>query len=66
MALEDVAPDQAGIRPRLARASGPVRDFVIAEESARGLSGLVSLVGIESPGLTAALSIAAEVVSLLS
>ena len=38
-----------------------VRDFVIAEESSRGLPGLVNLVGIDSPGLTSALSIAEEV-----
>jgi L-2-hydroxyglutarate oxidase LhgO len=34
---------------------------VIAEESARGLPGLVNLVGIESPRLTAALAIAEDV-----
>ena len=41
------------------------RDFVIAEESARGLPGLVNLVGIESPGLTSTLAIAEEVDRLL-
>ena len=38
---------------------------MIADESARGLPGLVSLVGIESPGLTSALAIAEEVDRLL-
>ena len=41
-----------------------MRDFVIADESARGLPGLVNLVGIESPGLTSCLAIADEVARL--
>ena len=48
------------------RRAQPFRDFVIAEESARGLPGLVNLVGIESPGLTAALAIAERVAGLLA
>lgn len=64
---DDLLPDQSGIRPKLARPrhawtpGEPARDFVLAEESARGLPGLVSLVGIESPGLTSSLEIAREV-----
>lgn len=58
---ELVEPDQAGIRPKLSRPGEPFRDFVIAEESARGLPGLVNLIGIESPGLTCALELAHEV-----
>lgn len=54
---EDLAPDQSGIRPKLQGPGEPVRDFVIAEESSRGLPGWVNLVGIESPGLTCALEI---------
>jgi L-2-hydroxyglutarate oxidase LhgO len=61
----DLAPDLAGIRPKLSRAGELPRDFVIAEESARGLAGWVNLVGIESPGLTCALEIAAMVEGLL-
>ncbi len=64
--LDDLTPDQAGIRPKLLRPGGAVADFVIAEESARGLPGLVSLIGIESPGLTSALEIAREVDARLS
>jgi L-2-hydroxyglutarate oxidase LhgO len=55
---EDLSPDQAGIRPKLYREGEPFRDFVIREESDRGLPGLVNLIGIESPGLTACLAIA--------
>ncbi|MBW2984741.1 NAD(P)/FAD-dependent oxidoreductase [Candidatus Woesearchaeota archaeon] len=50
---DDLQPDQAGIRPKLFGPGQPKRDFVIREESARGLPGLINLIGIESPGLTA-------------
>ncbi|MBI4548515.1 MAG: NAD(P)/FAD-dependent oxidoreductase [Ignavibacteriae bacterium] len=59
--LEDLSPDQVGIRPKLQGPNDPIRDFVIAEESAHGLPGLVNLIGIESPGLTCACEIAKEV-----
>jgi L-2-hydroxyglutarate oxidase LhgO len=62
---EWLSPDQAGIRPKLQGPGDAFRDFVVAEESARGLPGLVNLVGIESPGLTAALAIGERVVELL-
>jgi L-2-hydroxyglutarate oxidase LhgO len=62
---EDLEPDISGIRPKLQAPGGPVRDFVIADEAARGLPGLYSLVGIESPGLTAALAIAEHVAAMI-
>ena len=62
---EDLAPDISGIRPKLQGPGEPFRDFVIAEESARGLPGFVDLVGIDSPGLTAAPAIAEHVAGLL-
>ncbi len=65
LALEDLAPDQAGIRPKLQRPDEAFRDFVVAEEGARGLPGWVNLVGIESPGLTAALPMAERAADLL-
>lgn len=58
---EDLSPDTAGIRPKLSREGEPSRDFVIRHEADRGLPGLINLVGIESPGLTAALAIGALV-----
>jgi L-2-hydroxyglutarate oxidase LhgO len=61
----DLVPDIAGIRPKLQGPGDGFRDFVIAEESGRGLPGLVNLVGIESPGLTSAGAIAEEVDRLL-
>lgn len=59
-------PDSAGVRPRLAGPGEGFRDFVVAEESAAGRPGLVSCIGIESPGLTAAPAIAERVVALLA
>jgi L-2-hydroxyglutarate oxidase LhgO len=58
---EDLAPAMAGIRPKLYGPGEPFRDFVIREEGDRGLPGLVDLVGLESPGLTACLAIAETV-----
>jgi L-2-hydroxyglutarate oxidase LhgO len=65
LADEDLEPDTAGIRAKLQGPGQGFRDFAIAEESARGLPGLVNLVGIDSPGLTSALAIADLVASLL-
>ena len=62
---DDLVPDQSGIRPKLQRPGGELRDFVIAEESARDLPGWVNLIGIESPGLTCALEIAERVATLV-
>ena len=66
IADEDLEPDISGIRPKLQAKGGPARDFVIAEESARGLPGFVNLLGIESPGLTAAPAIAERVARLVT
>jgi L-2-hydroxyglutarate oxidase LhgO len=63
---EWLAPDYAGVRPRLAGPGESFADFVVREESDAGLPGLVSCIGIESPGLTAASAIADRVVELLS
>ena len=59
-------PDYAGIRPRLAGPGEAFRDFVITEEGDAGFPAFVNLIGIESPGLTAAPAIAARVVDLLA
>ena len=65
LTLEDLSPDMAGIRPKLYREGEPFRDFIIREESARGLPGFINLIGIESPGLTSCLAIAEEVEALV-
>ncbi|HUX48735.1 MAG TPA: NAD(P)/FAD-dependent oxidoreductase [Dehalococcoidia bacterium] len=56
--LEDLAPESAGIRPKLQGPGETFRDFVIAHEEKASFPGLINLIGIESPGLTASLAIA--------
>jgi len=64
--LEDLAPESAGIRPKLQGPGEDFRDFVIAHEEKIGFPGLINLIGIESPGLTAALAIARYVRTMMS
>jgi L-2-hydroxyglutarate oxidase LhgO len=63
---EDLSPAMAGIRPKLQKPGDAVRDFIINEESEKGLPGVINLVGIESPGLTASMAIAKHVKKLIS
>ena len=62
---EDLTPDTAGIRPKLQGEGEEFRDFVIKEETGLGYPGFVNLIGIESPGLTAAPAIARYVKDVL-
>lgn len=62
---EDLTPDMVGIRPKLQGPEEGFRDFLIKDEAENGLAGLINLIGIESPGLTASLSIAKLVKGLL-
>ena len=59
-------PAYSGIRPKLAARGEPAADFIIENYEEKGTPGLLQLFGIESPGLTASLAIADEVVQLLS
>mgnify|MGYP005847783407 CR=1 FL=1 len=54
-------PAYAGVRPKLAGPDAGFRDFRIDDQHHHGVAGLVHLLGIESPGLTASLAIAREV-----
>ena len=66
-ALPDGAlqPGYAGVRPKISGPDAPAADFMIQGAEAHGIPGLVSLYGIESPGLTASLAIAERVRRLL-
>jgi L-2-hydroxyglutarate oxidase LhgO len=55
-----LAPGYAGIRPKIAGPHDPTPDFRIDGPAEHGVPGLVNLLGIESPGLTSSLAIAAE------
>lgn len=52
-------PGYAGIRPKIAPPEAGTQDFCVQGPSAHGLKGLVHLFGVESPGLTASLALAA-------
>lgn len=65
-ALPDQAltPAYSGVRPKIS-APGSDADFVIQGPATHGIPGLVNLFGIESPGLTSSLALAAEVCGLV-
>jgi len=62
---DDIEPETAGIRPKLQEPGGEIRDFVIRDEADKGLPAFINLIGIESPGLTAAPAIAEYVGGLI-
>ena len=57
-------PDYTGIRPKLHGPGEPQPDFRIEAAADHGLTGLVNLLGIESPGLTSSLAIGDYVATL--
>lgn len=59
-------PAYSGIRPKIQAPGEPAHDFVLSGPADHGVAGYVALYGIESPGLTACLTLADRVVELLS
>lgn len=62
---DTLIPSYSGIRPKLQGKGNTATDFLLSGPSSHGVQGLVNLFGIESPGLTASLSIADEAIKCL-
>lgn len=61
-----LAPGYSGIRPKTSGPGEPASDFVIQGPREHNVPGLVHLFGIESPGLTASLALAEDVLAALA
>jgi L-2-hydroxyglutarate oxidase LhgO len=59
-------PAYSGVRPKIHGPDEPAPDFRIEGPAQHGVAGLVNLLGIESPGLTASLAIGEHVAALLA
>jgi len=60
-----LSPSYAGIRPKINAPHEASADFCMMGPDVHGVSGLVHLLGIESPGLTSSLAIAQHVSAML-
>jgi L-2-hydroxyglutarate oxidase LhgO len=60
-----LTPTYCGIRPKIHGPDSGFADFHIQDEREHGIAGLVNLFGIESPGLTSSLALAARVAARL-
>jgi L-2-hydroxyglutarate oxidase LhgO len=63
---EQLSADYAGIRPKLQGPNDEFRDFVIEDATPHGVPGLINLLGIESPGVTASEAIAQRATVLVA
>ena len=59
--VNKLSPDYAGIRPKLRRTGSVVDDFVFLQSHESGGRKVISLLGMDSPGLTSCLAIAEHV-----
>jgi L-2-hydroxyglutarate oxidase LhgO len=64
LAAQRLQPGYTGIRAKVEPTAGSQQDFVVHGAETHGVRGLVNLFGIESPGLTASLSLAEHVRSI--
>lgn len=65
ISVQNLHPGYAGIRPRVTGPGYPPGDWIIAGPEAHGSERLVHLLGMDTPGITACLSIAEEVKKLI-
>lgn len=63
---DQLSADYAGVRPKLQGPNDEFRDFVIEDATPHGVPGLVNLLGIESPGVTASDAVARRAAALVS
>ncbi len=63
---EHLTAESSGIRIRATPKDGAFTDFVIEDDATHGVSGVVLLVGIDSPGLTASEAIGEHVASIVT
>ena len=61
---DSLQPAYAGIRPKPHPPGAPASDFLVSGPAQHGVRGLVSLFGIESPGLTSCLTLAEHVAQI--
>ena len=59
-------PDYVGVRPKIFGPGDAPRDFLVSTPADHGVPGIVHLLGIESPGMTAALALAERVTEALA
>lgn len=62
---DDLAPDYAGVRPKIVGPGEGDADFLIHGAQDHGVRGLVALYGVESPGITSALALGAHVARMI-
>ena len=60
-----LVPAYAGIRPKLTGPGEPDGDFHLCGPALHGMAGLIHLFGIESPGVTASLALAEQVMAAI-
>jgi L-2-hydroxyglutarate oxidase LhgO len=60
-----LSPGYAGVRPKVVGPGEPAGDFELQGPQTHGVSGLINLFGIESPGLTSSLAIGKNVAALV-
>ncbi len=66
LAAAALSPAYAGVRPKLSGPAEAAADFCLSGPAHHGIAGIVNLFGIESPGLTASLALAAHVALIAS